>query len=288
MRYVRAFLRLLAVGYGIGQLFVLVTIFKSFCDFFRIKGKRFLMAKLLQYHCRFILFACAVKYKGMNTKGVFSGQPALILSNHINYLDVLILAAINPLGFLAKKEVGHWGILGDLIATMSVIFVNREDMASRVKAIGELSRGISDFSYVVFPQGTTTKQTSLADSPWFSGQLFALKKAYAKSISNPRLLLVGLSYDNLEQMAWIDEMSLLSHLWQVLQKKQTRAYVVMVEYRLKADDLSDLRTLSEKIKNCIEKQFILAQSALERNDSGLPNRTFATENSLQLPSMLKP
>jgi 1-acyl-sn-glycerol-3-phosphate acyltransferase len=80
--------------------------------FFALKGKRFLMAKLLQYHCRFILFACAVKYKGMNTKGVFSGQPALILSNHINYLDVLILAAINPLGFLAKKEVGHWGILG--------------------------------------------------------------------------------------------------------------------------------------------------------------------------------
>ena len=288
MRYVRAFLRLLAVGYGIGQLFVLVAIFQSFCDFFRIKRKRFLMAKLLQCHCRFILFACAVKYKAMNTKGVFSAQPALILSNHINYLDVLILAAINPMGFLAKKEVGQWGILGDLIATMSVIFVNRENMASRVKAIGELSRGISDFSYVVFPQGTTTKQRSLADSPWFPGQLFALKKAFVKAISKPGLLLAGLSYDNLEQMAWIDEMSLLSHLWQVLQKKQTRAYVVMSEYRFNADDLNDLRALSEKTKSIIEQQFILAQSVCELRESRLTDQAFATKNRLHVQPMLKP
>jgi predicted DNA-binding ribbon-helix-helix protein len=89
-------------------------------------------------------------------------------------------------------------------------------------------------------------------------------------------------------MAWIDEMSLLSHLWQVLQKRQTRAHVVMREFRLEANDFNDLRALSEKTKSIIEEQFIFAQSVCELRESRLTDQAFATENRLHVQPMLKP
>src|SRR5262245_2622629 len=49
----------------------------------------------------------------------------LLVCNHLSYLDVLILAALNPSSFVAKSEVRHWPMFGWFARLAGTIFVER-------------------------------------------------------------------------------------------------------------------------------------------------------------------
>src|SRR4051812_18939807 len=52
------------------------------------------------------------------------GQPTLIVSNHVSWLDILVLSAICPVAFIAKKEVASWPIVGITAKLTNTIFVD--------------------------------------------------------------------------------------------------------------------------------------------------------------------
>src|ERR1700709_729019 len=39
-------------------------------------------------------------------------NPVLILSNHVSWLDVLVVTALTPVVFVAKSEVARWPVFG--------------------------------------------------------------------------------------------------------------------------------------------------------------------------------
>ena len=53
--------------------------------------------------------------KVLNIHFHFTGVPprsGLLLSNHLGYLDVIVLASHQPAVFVAKHEVGKWPVIG--------------------------------------------------------------------------------------------------------------------------------------------------------------------------------
>src|SRR5690606_35544760 len=46
------------------------------------------------------------------TGEVDTSRPALLVANHVSWLDICVLSAIAPLSFVAKAEVGRWPFIG--------------------------------------------------------------------------------------------------------------------------------------------------------------------------------
>ena len=87
---------------------------------------------------------------------------ALLVANHISWIDIYVINAVLPSAFVSKEEVRHWPIIGWLAAKNDTIFLRRGSRGHAKiinQEIGELlGRGRH---VAVFPEGTTTDGRSL-------------------------------------------------------------------------------------------------------------------------------
>lgn len=90
--------------------------------------------------------------------GSMPDTACLIVANHVSWLDIYVLSALCPTGFVAKDEVRRWPVIGWLAYRNDTIFLNRD----RRGAAHVMARQIADYLeqgrvVTVFPEGTTTE-----------------------------------------------------------------------------------------------------------------------------------
>ncbi|KAA6224378.1 1-acyl-sn-glycerol-3-phosphate acyltransferase [Streptomyces albofaciens JCM 4342] len=84
------------------------------------------------------------------------GPGTLIVADHISWLDVLTLLAVEPVTVLAKREIGRWPLLGPLARKAGTRFIDREGLRTLPHVVAELAGLLREGrSVLVFPQGTT-------------------------------------------------------------------------------------------------------------------------------------
>ncbi|MGW5737270.1 MULTISPECIES: lysophospholipid acyltransferase family protein [Streptomyces] len=84
------------------------------------------------------------------------GPGTLIVANHISWLDVVSLLAVEPVTVLAKREVGRWPVVGTLARRAGSQFIDRDGLRQLPRAVAELASTLrSGRSVLVFPQATT-------------------------------------------------------------------------------------------------------------------------------------
>ena len=80
----------------------------------------------------------------------------LVAANHVSWLDVPAVLAVEPMRVLAKRDVRRWPVIGLLAAAGGSIFLDRDRLrtlpATVAEVAGALGRGES---VMVFPEGTT-------------------------------------------------------------------------------------------------------------------------------------
>ena len=102
----------------------------------------------------------------ITTSGYRPQSPALIVSNHVSWLDIIVLGHLTPTSFLSKHEVREWPVIGWLATAAGTLFIRRGGgQASLIsQAIGD--RLASDGLLTLFPEGTTTDGRDVR--PFFS------------------------------------------------------------------------------------------------------------------------
>ncbi len=87
---------------------------------------------------------------------------ALLIANHISWIDIFVINAALPSAFVSKEEVRHWPVIGWLAAKNDTVFLRRGSRG-HARIINEQVANILDQGkYVaVFPEGTTTDGRSL-------------------------------------------------------------------------------------------------------------------------------
>lgn len=87
---------------------------------------------------------------------------SLLVANHISFLDIYLLNAVRPVGFISKAEVREWPVIGWLAATNDTIFLKRGSRGHARLINEEIARKLGEGKYVgLFPEGTTTDGTHL-------------------------------------------------------------------------------------------------------------------------------
>ncbi|WP_433429059.1 lysophospholipid acyltransferase family protein [Nonomuraea sp. CA-141351] len=81
---------------------------------------------------------------------------ALVVANHVSWLDPLVLAATLPSRLLAKREIGEWPVIRTLAAGSGVLFIDRERLSALPSAVAAVADALrAGDTVVAFPEGTT-------------------------------------------------------------------------------------------------------------------------------------
>ncbi|MEV6655146.1 lysophospholipid acyltransferase family protein [Streptomyces sp. NPDC051219] len=85
-----------------------------------------------------------------------AGTGMLVVSNHISWLDIPLIAAVQPGRMLAKSEIGRWPVLGPVAARGGTLFVERDRLRALPATVARMAGALRAGSrVVVFPEGST-------------------------------------------------------------------------------------------------------------------------------------
>lgn len=183
--------------------------------------------------------------------------PTLIVSNHLGWLDIVVLSAVTPLSFVAKREVAGWPLFGSLARLQRTVFVDRErrhatgagrdDMQERLKAGDTL---------VLFPEGTSSDGNRVLP---FRSALFAAVKpshgvgAAAAPAQDAVVQTVAVVYTRLHGLplgrsarslvGWFGDMEMGAHAWELLQAGPLDVEVA-VGPPVRLEDFADRKALA--------------------------------------------
>lgn len=94
----------------------------------------------------------------VQVEGAFSFRgPLLIVSNHISWLDVLVLHSIGYCRFVAKSEISKWPVFGFLSKKTGMFFIERQKPRDAIKVMSQMTDALLNGEVIaVFPEGTTS------------------------------------------------------------------------------------------------------------------------------------
>jgi 1-acyl-sn-glycerol-3-phosphate acyltransferase len=102
---------------------------------------------------RAVLAALGIRH---HATGRLPQSGALLVANHVSWLDVIVILAHAPARLLAKREVRAWPLIGRLAATLGTVFVDRSRPKSLPATVEQVRRNLAAGGVVaVFPEGTT-------------------------------------------------------------------------------------------------------------------------------------
>ncbi len=87
-----------------------------------------------------------------------SNNIQLWVANHVSWLDVLVIQALQPCVFVAKSEVRHWPLVGHMAQACGVVFVDRSSSSSARKMVDDVASALHHgYCVAGFPEGTSSE-----------------------------------------------------------------------------------------------------------------------------------
>lgn len=171
--------------------------------------------------------------------------PSLLISNHISWLDIIVLGSIGPFSFIAKKEVGTWPLVGVLAKLQRTIFVDRERRTTVKGTTDEIAQRLSQGERILlFAEGTSSDGNQVLP---FKTSLFAAaesarhanpngggegkKPVYVQTLAlaYTRIHGIPLGRSRRPLVAWYGDMDMADHAWTLLKSGPLDAEVALGE-----------------------------------------------------------
>lgn len=160
----------------------------------------------------------------------------LVASNHVSYVDILVLASLYPSLFLAKREIASWPVFGWIARGAGTIFIDRDQAKDIVRAGRELSDRLElGLPLTIFPEGRSSRGVEIL--PFQPSLLEPAARAgvpcWAASISYET---PGSNLPPSRTICWHDNESLLTHFPRMVGLKRVIARVRFAEAPVRSVD----------------------------------------------------
>ena len=222
--------------------------------------------------CRFVLLLFRVK---VETRGALPREPALLVANHFGWLDIVAVLAYHDCGFVAKKEVRAWPIVGPLVERLGGVFVDRSRKRDLLYSIPQLARRLREGRRVlVFAEGTTSDGSALL--PFKSALLEAAVRANVPVV--PLAIKAHAESGDLSALAWIGDETLMANIPRV---RALRGIGFTIHAAPGLDVGANRKQLTRQAREAIARR--LPQGAIQRK-SASGNRP----SSIGLGMLLRP
>jgi 1-acyl-sn-glycerol-3-phosphate acyltransferase len=165
-------------------------------------------------------------------------RDGLLVSNHVSYLDILVLITLTPAVFVSKSEVKQWPVFGWFARMAGTIFLQRArrtDVARIAEEIGTVLR--AGHLVVLFPEGTSTN----------GRQVLPFRSSLLEPVNGQKhLLSVGcIGYDVVggcteNDVCYWGDMSFFPHLVRLMTQEKVRVRVRFSMVERGTDNRKDL------------------------------------------------
>ena len=171
---------------------------------------------LVRFWSRILLLVLGIRLElhcDLAAPAIGQTRGALLLSNHISWVDVFVIAAVTPARFVAKSEIARWPVLGRFAGAVGTVYVER----GRRHAVAHVNHTVAarlrqGQSIGIFPEGTTTDGSQLLR--------FHANLVQAALAAQATIIPLGLQYRQdghpTTAAAFIGDMSLVESIWRIL------------------------------------------------------------------------
>jgi 1-acyl-sn-glycerol-3-phosphate acyltransferase len=175
--------------------------------------------------------------------------PALIVANHVSWLDIVILSTAAKLSFVAKREVGTWPLFGSLARLQRSVFIERDRRHATGTGRDEMKTRLANGDVLVlFAEGTSGDGNSVLP---FKSAYFGAADLEGVAIHPCTIAYSG--HRNLPMnrrmrpfYAWYGDMELPIHLWEAVSNGPIEVDLIFHEPR----KMTDPKARKEIARDC--------------------------------------
>ena len=179
--------------------------------------------------------------------------PFMLVTNHLSYLDIILLASCVEGVFVAKRDMRSWPLLGPLAQLTGTIWVKREVRRDAVRVLDRIDAAIARGDGVIlFPEGTTSSGSALlpmrpALLDWAAREQYPVHHAALTYRNMPGSPSAELG------LCWWGGMTFGSHLLGVL---RTRSFEAVVDFAPEPITAPTRGTLADRLQQAIAQRFV--------------------------------
>lgn len=187
--------------------------------------------------------------KSLGITYAVEGKPVsrgLVVSNHLSYLDILVISAEMPCFFVAKIEIGGWPFFGRAARCGGTIFVDRGSLESAQSVAVQMAERLKlpiSVPVLLFPEGTSTDGNDVLR---FHSRLIDPATSLGVPIT-PAAVRYRIHDGTPErELCWYGDETFVNHIWKVLGVSGFEAELrfgeprVYTDRRVAADTTHDL------------------------------------------------
>jgi len=182
----------------------------------------------------------AVMGRAAGLKVSTEGEPrpgALLLANHVSWLDILALAGTTRAIFVAHSGLTGHGGLKWLCDQNDTVFVTRHQRGSVADQVEQVRAALGERPVVIFPEGTTSDGTAML--PFKSSLLSAVEPLADEVPIQP----VALDYKDAGEVAWFGDEPGLVNVRKILSRRKVELTLRFLE-PLAGEALTNRKTMT--------------------------------------------
>jgi 1-acyl-sn-glycerol-3-phosphate acyltransferase len=176
----------------------------------------------VQIWARRVLQRLAVEVKLVGTPARVG--PVLLVSNHISWLDIVVLHASCHCRFVSKADVERWPLIGTMAAGGGSLFVDRDSRRAAMRMVHRMADALRNSDVLaIFPEGTTSNGSSVL--PFHSSLIQAAIWTDAPVQPVSLRYVDGRTEAASQDVRYIGDESLVGSIWRTLCAPNQRAVV---------------------------------------------------------------
>jgi 1-acyl-sn-glycerol-3-phosphate acyltransferase len=179
------------------------------------------------------------------------GKPrrhALLLANHLSWLDILALAAAARTVFVAHSGLTVSPALKWLCEQNGTVFIKRHERHTVAEQVAQVRAALGERRLTIFPEGTTNDGRDLL--PFKSALLSAVGQLPAGVPVQP----VALIYDEAEAIAWVGAEPGLNNAYRILARLRPVHLTVRFLPPLTGPALADRKAMAAAARAAIARE----------------------------------
>lgn len=150
--------------------------------------------------------------------------PALMVANHISWLDILVIHAARHCRFVSKSDVREWPLVGVLATGAGTLYIERSNRKDALRVVRDMAVAMQNGDVVaVFPEGTTSDGRELL--PFHANLIQAAIQADAPVQPMSLKFMDALTGEPSFAPCYIGDDTLIGSMWRTLKARRIEAVV---------------------------------------------------------------
>lgn len=191
-------------------------------------------------------------------------RAVLFVSNHVSWVDIVVIGSIAPVAFVAKREVASWPLVGITAKMQRTVFVDRGRRHQAGDAVSEIVKRVaSGTSVVLFAEGTSSDGNRVL--PFRSALLGAIEdRGDSGSILMQPMAITYIGQHGLPMgrqhrplVAWYGDLDFMPHIRAFIERGAVDALVTYGD-PVPADRDTDRKAMSKRMEGTVRELLVTA------------------------------